>query len=325
MTREIGWIEETVEGTETVVAGTSVTTFGLMNKYDRPHPWEDYALSPVFTEDLKEPSDLVAGMKSVKFQLKYLYQHGWPWYYALGTKTAGSPDYFSLGTLAANPIKSRSVYSRVDSDIIVAYGCKTKSFQVHMELPGVGDKPQPIWCEEELWGWGTATHAAVTATPPVATPTGLVNTGAKGFSEISVKTYSGDTLANLTQFDLEVMNVLDYHGALGSATPRGIKQLEGTTVVAHFICTLDGTANDLLSVARATFAKGATNDLVIKVLFDAGATYYHTITAHNCRIIAAKPIVNRDRVETYECFGHVMNDGTNVPLKVECNDGVNYA
>lgn len=326
MTRQIGWIEEAVEGTDTVEVDTAVTTFGLVDQFDRPHPWYSQEVAEILQEDAKAPVDLVTGMRQVKIGLKFFYQHGWEWYYALGKKehVGATEDKMTLGTLATNPIKSRSVYSRIDADIVVATGCKTSDFAIHFETPDVGAKPKPAWCELELWGWTTATHAAITADPAVEAPGDLTNPYAKGVENISVKTYGGNTLANLWEFTIGVHNTLAYHGGLGNAVPRGIKQLEGTKIFMEGICTLDGTSNDLLAAARAAFSKGASQDLNVRLKFNSGGTEYHDFTLENVLIHDVKPIVSKNEVETYAFVGQAMAYSTYEPIQVNLIDGIDY-
>ena len=339
MTKQIGWIEEGTEGTDPLSAGSALITFGIDGEFDRPHPQGDQEIAAILHEDSKAPVDLVAGMRSVKIKHQFLYQHGWEWYYLLGKKahTSGTGvtnlDTVTLGTLAGNislashPIKSRTVYSRIDSDVISATGCKTKSFAIHCETPDPGQKPKPIWCDLELWGWKTATAAAtVTAAPTY--PTGLINVKAKGVEMVKVKTLEGVALANLRDITIGGINMLDYHGGLGSLDPRGIKQLEGTKIFIEGLATLDFTANDALASARANFTSGftagTTHTFVFTIGFDSTPTDYHTITLENVFIHSLKPTVYMKKTEAYAFMGEVMADGTNEPISVGLHDRVEY-
>jgi hypothetical protein len=324
--RQIGWVEEAVEGTEAVETDAAVTTFGLTDKFDRPHPWYEQVISAIYQEDTKVPVDLIAGMQNIKVKLQYLYQHGYGWKYAMGKMehVSATQDKVTMGGLSAYPIKSRTIFSRVGADIVVAYGMKTASYLLHMATPDVGEEPKPAWVEEELWGWSTATHAAITEDPAVIPPAGLDNPYGKGIENISVKTYGGNVLYNLREVSIGVLNNLKLHGGLGSLVPRGVKQLEGSKVYVGGIATLDSTANDLLAVARAAFTKGASQDLNLRLKFNAAGSQFHDFKLENLRISDVKPVVYHKNVESYSFAGEAMAYSTYEPLEVLLEDGEDY-
>jgi hypothetical protein len=338
-TKQFGWIEEATEGIDPTATGSTLINFGIQDEYDRPHPAGDQEIAGILQEGTKAFVDLKAGMKSVKIKHQFIYQHGWEWYYLLGKKvhtsgsTATNLDTITLGTLAANPIKSRTVYSRVGTDVIAATGCKTASFAVHLESPLPGQKPKPIWCDLELWGWLTATAAAtVTAAPSY--PAALANFYSKGVEQMSVITMDSSagnpiSLVNLQELTIGGKNTLAYHGGVLSTTPRGIEQLEGTKIFIEGLATMDFTANDMLARGRYDFANewapGATHSLVFTIDFSiGGVTYNHEIDLENVFIHALKPVVYKNKIEAYAFMGEVMAAGATEPITVKMMDGVEY-
>lgn len=334
--KELGWVEETTEGTEnitTVPLTATLRTFGIIDQ-DRPHPWEDFALGSVFEEGKKAPGTLVPGMKNVKFELDYAYQHGWGWNYALGNMAhiSGSGDTnldrVTLGTIGANPIKSRSVYSRLGSNIIEAHGCKTNIFSIHAEVPKAGEKPKPILVHEELWGWGTAAHAEVVPVSgdAVIVPPNLKNVYAKGVENMVLTMFDQTPVASVRKFDVFVKNVLAYHGGIGSQVPRGIEQLEGTSITVAFVMILNTAIamdNTILTDIKAAFSPGTTNQFKFRIKYDA-ATYYDEILVNNLYFNSVKPIVYKGDIAGYSVAGTAMADGTNEPITVDLKDGVDY-
>lgn len=331
--KQFGWLEEATEGTSAIAADSTVINFGIEDEFDRPHPWGEQEIMGILSEGAKAPTDLVAGMKNVKIKHQFIYQHGWEWYYLLGKKTHinADEDDFTLGTLAANPIKSRTVYSRVGTDYVKATGCKTKSFAIHLESPIPGQKPRPIWCDLELWGWTTSTSLALNNAPTF--PATMDDADAtlplsKGVEKMSLLTLEGTSLANIQEITIGGINTLQYHGGVLSTTPRGIEQLEGTKIFIEGLATMDFTANDALADARTNFTSGFTpgtnHSFVFKIKFSADGSHYHEIDLENVFIHSLKPVVYRNKIESYTFIGECMKYGSTEPITVKCIDDIDY-
>lgn len=340
----IGYLEESTEGTSLIDANSTVTQFGIQGEFDRQHPWGKQEIAEILQENSKSPVDLVPGMKSVNIKHQFIYQHGDEWYYLLGKKVhvsgtgATNLDRITLGTLSANPIKSRTVYSRVTnpatSDYVKATGCKTASFAVHLESSLPGQKPKPIWCDLELWGWTTSTSLALNNAPSY--PSGLVNTASKSIEDMTLikmdnSAGTATTLANLQEITIGGKNTLAYHGGLLSNTPRGIQQLEGTKIWIEGLATMDFTTDDMLARARYdfanTFAPGTAHTFQFQVAFagtPSAPDNYHLITLENVMVHSLTQTVYKNKVPAFTFMGTCMADGTNEPITIDLKDGVEY-
>ena len=330
--RILGFVLEETPGEEAVEVDTAVLSFGLLDQRDEEHPSAKYQLGETWGEDVLAAQDLVAGMINVKFVVRADYVHAWPFILALGKLTSEGGGIYTIttGTRSANSIPSFTVYSQCGDDVVVVNGCKVKELKFHLSAPrSENEKPENAWFELEIWGLTVASHAAITADPQVVDPTGLANTKGKGWDMVPVKTYSGETLSNLIEFNLQVINQLVYHAALGTTrVPRGLEQLEGTIIDVTFANVMDFTANDLQAAARTmvnTWAVGADNDIHLKLRFNTAGTEYHQIDMENVRIVADSGIKSARGMDEFKSMGKPMYDGTNKALSLSILDGATYA
>lgn len=324
MPRVLGYLKEAVEGTTDITVNTTVTRFGNESE-DRPHPWQNQELYPSFKEGQLLPGNYQRGMNKLDFDIATNFVHVGMFEKVCGkiTDLGGNSAEIEFGE--PNDLAPFSVYSQVDTDAVVCSGCKAAKLNLDIVLS------EYIRQAVNIKGWKTENVSPITNTPPAAFPTGLINSDSKGFDQVSDKEFNDVDQANIREFHLEIMNVLDVHGGLGSRIPRGIEQVEGSVVKLGFLCTFDGTVDDLLSVLKEQeslgFEPGNENDFEYTLLFDnhlGAGTGTYTFQFHNVNLTEPQPITPRDKKAEYAIVGFAMDDGSNKPFSLITDDGVDY-